>query len=79
MGEEDIYKMNFLDLTLVGSETSGTIQTQLYNKSTSENSILRVGCCHPQHVISAIPKGQCIVEASLVLLCWVFAPLIKKL
>ncbi|XP_073429765.1 uncharacterized protein [Dendrobates tinctorius] len=48
--------VDFLDLKLTIEGQS--IQTTLYRKSTSTNSVLHYSSFHPEHLRNRIPKGQ---------------------
>lgn len=51
-------EISFLDLSLSGNESTGTIEPTTYCKEMSQNSILSARSCRPPHAIRAIPIGN---------------------
>ena len=64
--EYDVNKVNFLDLTISKSDDVGfsvedgaqALDTTIYRKPVSRNSLLRADSNHPSHIIKNIPIGQ---------------------
>ncbi|CAJ0929694.1 unnamed protein product [Ranitomeya imitator] len=54
---KDQHKVSFLD-TLVIMKEDGTLDIDLYVKSTDRNSLLEFSSCHPVHVKRSLPKSQ---------------------
>lgn len=51
-------KVNFLDLTLEGDFCNNKINTYIFRKPGSGNTILNARSNHPQHTTKAIPTGE---------------------
>ncbi|KAL2083083.1 hypothetical protein ACEWY4_020856 [Coilia grayii] len=55
--EHSTDKVNFLDLT-VYKNAQGTLETAIYRKPLSRNTLLRADSHHPKQLIKNIPIGQ---------------------
>uniref|UniRef100_A0A803JHB8 Reverse transcriptase domain-containing protein n=1 Tax=Xenopus tropicalis TaxID=8364 RepID=A0A803JHB8_XENTR len=52
----NIAHISFLDLKLTGSDCK--VETTVFRKACSGNSLLRADSCHPNHMFRGIPLGQ---------------------
>ncbi|KAL2086165.1 hypothetical protein ACEWY4_017224 [Coilia grayii] len=55
--EHDVQPLNFLDLTILKDENN-ILQTTVYRKPLSKNTLLQADSNHPPHLIRNIPTGQ---------------------
>lgn len=55
--EHDAHSLNFLDLTIL-KDVNNTLQTTVYRKPLSRNTLLQADSNHPPHLIRNIPTGQ---------------------
>ncbi|XP_068098888.1 uncharacterized protein [Hyperolius riggenbachi] len=54
----DSTQIDYLDLTLCGSQALGRVVTKTYRKACAGNSLLLASSCHPNHTLRAIPYGE---------------------
>lgn len=50
--------INYLDVTLVGGHTTGTVYTHTCRKECAGKSLSLATSCHPSHTIRSIPVGE---------------------
>lgn len=50
--------VHYLDLTLQGNPIDVCVNSKLYRKPNSGNSVLNASSCHPQCTIRSIPVGE---------------------
>lgn len=55
--EHSTEKINFLDLTIL-KKSNGELETTIYRKPLSRNTLLRANSHHPKNLIKNIPIGQ---------------------
>ncbi|XP_069610910.1 uncharacterized protein [Ranitomeya imitator] len=53
----DSHSVEFLDV-LIKRDSANLLQTDIYRKSTSTNSLLHASSAHPRHVVQSVPTGQ---------------------
>lgn len=51
------FTLPFLDV-LISKGAKGNLETKVYRKSTSTNSLLKWESCHPRSLVKGIPRGQ---------------------
>ncbi|XP_075443504.1 uncharacterized protein LOC142487664 [Ascaphus truei] len=55
--EHNIHHINYLDLLLY-IDNDMTIQTEIFRKANSRNTLLRANSSHPRSLLNSIPKAQ---------------------